>query len=82
MHNRWGKRRYTNDLIVYDDPLAVRHADQAKSIWSGLRPIMPCHRDDPHHAVGGKSQTQNGQQMAGKGELVFEGELLELPGWQ
>lgn len=49
--------------------------------------VEPFNRDDIHrafgpHAKGSKpSEPVDGQQLAGTGALVFEGELLELPRW-
>jgi hypothetical protein len=40
--------------------------------------IQPCHRDDPWLAFGDSvAAMKTGQELAGTGALVFEGELLE-----
>ena len=40
--------------------------------------IQPCHRDDPWLAFGNAvAAIKTGQELAGTGALVFEGELLE-----
>lgn len=44
----------------------------------GMESLLP----RPAVAVKRKASSQTGQELAGKGELVFEGELLEMPTWR
>ena len=43
--------------------------------------IQPFNRDCPVLAFGKHARVKDGQQLAGTGALVFEGEILELPAW-
>lgn len=40
---------------------------------------IPCSRQQNEQITS--VSLKNGQELAGKGELVFEGELLEIPTW-
>lgn len=55
-------------------------------IFAGFPGSRPCDRDDilaAFHKVSSKfkSSGKTGQNLAGTGALVFEGELLEFPSW-
>ena len=43
--------------------------------------IQPFNRDCAVLAFGKHARVKDGQQLAGTGALVFEGEVLELPAW-
>ena len=43
--------------------------------------VQPFNRDCPVLAFGKHARVKDGQQLAGTGALVFEGEVLELPAW-
>lgn len=43
--------------------------------------VQPFNRDCAVLAFGKHARVKDGQQLAGTGALVFEGEVLELPAW-
>lgn len=43
--------------------------------------IQPFNRDSIALAFGKHAKVQDGQDLAGTGALVFEGEVLQLPLW-